>query len=208
MDYPLDLNEIIQRPARYWLDDGLVELFLGATMLIPACLFGLCSYLPKGSPVAMVAPLGWLLTMLLVKRGFLQLKSRLVAPRTGYIAPPEPGKAMRIAGPVLVAALVIAVGIALSFLPRLAWRGSFFGFVLALVFAFTYLLAWRQTRLPRLLVLAAVPLLAAAVIWVRQLNGSGALLFLLFTQGGAVAVSGLLRLRLFLKSHPRTDAAE
>jgi hypothetical protein len=43
----LDLNEIAKCPSRYWNRDGLVEVFVGLMMPVPAVLFGLAGELPK-----------------------------------------------------------------------------------------------------------------------------------------------------------------
>src|SRR5215470_4720946 len=94
-DY-IDLDDIAMRPSRHWCEDGLVEIFLGLIMLVPSVLFSLASKLPKGSPLGMVVPLVWLGTILLMKRGFEEMKKRVIFPRSGYLALPEPGKAMRV----------------------------------------------------------------------------------------------------------------
>jgi hypothetical protein len=204
--HPMNLNELAMRPARYWLRDGLVEIFLGLLMLVPSILFSLAArLLPKGSPLALSAPLGWLAAILALKWGLQEMKARVVSPRGGYIALPEPGKAARI-GVVAVVFLSGALYTIFGPFARLDQSaGSLAGAVLALIFSACFFAGWIQARLPHMLLLAAVPPLAE--IWIYRSGRSfrEAMVWILVAQGGALVLSGSLRFRNFLKANPRGD---
>jgi hypothetical protein len=201
----LDLNEIAKRPVRYWNSDGLVEIFLGLMMIVPAALFSLARLLPKASPLVFVAPLTWILVILVLKRGLMRLKERLTIPRGGYVKLPEPARAVRI----LTIAVFVLLGIASSLLPQVpAWWGSIRGWAFGLLFSASCVAGWVQSRDAHWLALAGLPLVVGLFAYRTGFSGSQTLLLLLITQGTGLVVSGLRRLRRFLKVNPanRLDA--
>jgi hypothetical protein len=199
---PINVDEIAKRPSRYWYQDGLVEIFVGLMMVVPACLFRLAQKLPKGSLLLMLAPLAWLAVILALKRGLTTLKERLVSPRGGYIVLADASKAARIS----TAALFILLAIAFTIL--IPWEGTWGGIpglALAVVFSGCFLASWVQARLPHLLALAAIPLLTEIWIYRNGLGSKETMFWLMVIQGAALVISGALRLRSFLKNNPRTS---
>ncbi len=201
------INEIATRPSRYWYRDGLVEIFLGLLMLVPSTLFSLAALLPKGSLLRILAPLGWLAAILAVKWGFQEMKARVVSPRGGYIALPEPGKAARIS---MVAVMMLTGALYSIFGPFARMdqsAGSLPGAVLALFFSACFFAGWIQAKLPHMLLLAAVPLLAEAWLYRSGAGFRETMIWILVAQGGALVLSGALRFRSFLKANPPRDFA-
>jgi hypothetical protein len=200
----VDLNEITMRPSQYWYRDGLVEIFLGLLMLVPAILFSLAARLPAGSSLGILAPLVWLAAILAVKWGLKQMKARVVAPRAGYIVLPEPARATRA---YLAGAMFLSGALYTIFGPfaRVGAAGSIAGAVLALFFSACFAGGWVQARLPHMLLVAAVPLLTGIWIYLAGLSFRDAMFWILVLQGGALVVSGAVRFRSFLKANPRGD---
>jgi hypothetical protein len=195
----LDLNEIAKRPSRYWNRDGLVEVFVGLMMLVPAMLFALAGQLPKGSPLVMIAPLAWIAVILALKRCLTWFKDRLVVPRAGYVQLADPAKAARI-GTIAVGVL-LAIAFTLLLPGAEAW-GTAPGLALGLLLSACFVVAWVQARDARLLALAGVPLLVELCTYGRGFSSRQTLSLLLIAQGAGLVLSGLLRLRSFLKENP------
>jgi hypothetical protein len=198
----IDLDDITKRPSQYWNRDGLSEIFLGLTMLVPACLFWLAEELPKGSMLRMLVPLAWLAVTLVLKWGLKALKERLVSPRGGYVVLAESGTKTRASA----AALFILILAAFTILSPLgqSW-GKIPGLALAVFFSVCFLVGGVQTRLPHMLVLAGIPLVTETWIYRNSLSFSGTIFLLLVTQGGALAFSGALRFWRFLKANSSGD---
>jgi len=195
----LDLNETAKRPARYWNRDGLIEIFVGLMMLIPAVLFGFAEQLPKGSSLLMLAPVAWIIVILALKRGLAWFKERLVVPRGGYVKLPEPAIAVRVG--TIAVGIALAVGFAALLPGATAW-GMLPVLASALLFSACYVAGWVQWREAHLLALAVLPLLAALCAYVRVFSARQTLYLLLIIQGAGLVVSGLVRLRTFLKENP------
>jgi hypothetical protein len=196
----LDLNEIAKRPVRYWNSDGLVEIFVGLMMIVPAALFSLVRLFPKALPLVFVAQLAWVLVIFALKRGLMKLKERLTIPRGGYVKLPEPARGARI-GRAVVAVLLMGAFCQL-------FPGTIQGLTFALLFSGSLFAGWVQWRESHLLALAVLPLLAELCAYRAGLSTMQTLFLLLMTQGAGLVVSGLLRLRRFLKANPanRLDA--
>jgi hypothetical protein len=199
---PIALDDLTKRPSQYWNRDGLSEIFLGLTMLVPSCLFWLAEDLPKGSLLRMLVPLAWLAVILVLKWGLKALKERLVSPRGGYVVLAESGKMARASAAALFILFVAAFTI-LGPLGRPS--GKIPGLALALFFSACFLVGWVQTRLPHMLVLAGIPLVTETWIYRNSLSFSGTIFLLLATLGGVMVLSGTLRLWRFLKANPRAD---
>jgi hypothetical protein len=204
MGEPIDLDEIAKRPFRYWNQDGLTELFVGFMMFVPACLFRLGNVLPKGSSLVMLLPLAWLAAILAMKWGLKELKERVVSPRGGYVALPTWGRTF-IALFVLAAILATVAFIAFPSWPR-QW-GRTPALALAILFAALFFIGGLQAKSPYMLVLAAVPLLVGVWIYRNSVGFSESTSWVLLAQGVALAFSGAVRFRSFLKANPRVDTA-
>lgn len=87
------IDDAPRRSLRYWYDDGLAEIFVGALFLLLAALFAVEGLAPAGSLPASFSAFG--LPVLVVGgmiAGGLALravKERLTYPRTGYVSYPR-----------------------------------------------------------------------------------------------------------------------
>jgi hypothetical protein len=73
---------------------------------------------------------------------------------------------------------------------------------LGLLLSACFVVAWVQSRDARLLALAGVPLLVELCTYGRGFSVRQTLSLLLIAQGAGLVLSGLLRLRTFLKENP------
>jgi hypothetical protein len=194
------LRDLIDRPFRYYYEDGLVELAVGGLFLAAGATIAAWAYAPAGShwrltgTALMVAiPLAGTIAM---KRIVQAVKSRWVHPRTGYVdyGKPRPSPARWL---VIGGALVLAI--AGFFLPdRFNNMALMEGLLLALVLI---TLAYRA-RLGRFYLLAGIAALIglAATLWLdSDLWGSAV------TFGGTGAVmllSGACALRQYFVENP------
>ena len=208
MTTSLDLDAIAKRPLRYWNEDGLTEFFVGLMVLVPVCLFRAGETSLKGSPFFIGVPLVWALAIVIMSRTYKTLKERIIAPRGGYVALREPRKTVRVVGAVLVASLMAVAALAFPLAPILTRWGTVASLVLAGVWAACFVIGGIQGRQPHMLVLACVPLLVGLWIYLDNPSFMESSFRLCSIQGGALALSGAIRLRKFLKANPRIDAAE
>ena len=202
MGEPIDLDEIAKRPFRYWNEDGLTELFVGFMMFTPACLFRLGNAIPKGSFLVMLLPLGWLAAILAMKWGLKELKERVVSPRGGYVALPARGRTS------IALVVLFAILATVAFIAFPSWPGQWGktpGLALAILFAALFFIGGLQAKSPHLVVLAGVPLLVSVWIYRNSVGFSESVSWVLLAQGTALAFSGAVRFRRFLKANPRVD---
>jgi len=201
MDKPMpSLKELIDRPFRYFYDDGLVELAVGTLFLAAGLAISAWAATPSGSMWRVVGALLLvaipMLGSVLFKRLVQRVKDRWVHPRTGYVdydeAQPSRARWVVIGGAL---ALAIAGFLLPDQLNNMAlMEGALLGLVLVT-------LAYRA-RLARFYLLAAIAALIglAAALWLgSDLWGSAAT----FGATGAVMIlSGGCALRRYFIAHP------
>src|ERR1700733_538965 len=94
MDDTIRVDELTQRPARYWTEDGLPYLMLGISWILTSATFLVASVFPKGSLASqvysMVAPILWGAACIATTWRIKTLKARFTSPRAGYVALQEP----------------------------------------------------------------------------------------------------------------------
>lgn len=108
------IKKMMQTTQRYWYEDGISDLGMGAWLLLLGVLFAAESLTPQGSPLWAVWSMG--MPMVLVGGGLVagwaikRVKSRLTYPRTGFVEYERTGTARtaRLVGIGLVAAAVAA----------------------------------------------------------------------------------------------------
>jgi hypothetical protein len=210
MAQSVDLDEATKRPMRYWDQDGLPGLVLGLVLIVSGGVFLVGRALPRGSSIsqvyAIVAPILWGGSCLAMRWGLKKLKERITFPRGGYVALREPTLTYRASA--LAAVLLVGAGMALlnakGGLPQWRWMAAP-GF--ATFFAVALLVGGLQYRLPHMLWLAAFSLVLGAWMYRIRAGVEGGLWVMLWL-GGAMALTGAVRLRSFLKANPRTEDAE
>jgi len=201
MDKPMpSVTELINRPFRYFYEDGLVELAVGTLFFTAGLAIGAWAVTPAWSPWRLAGVLLMVaiptLGSVMFKRLVRTVKDRWIHPRTGFVdyGKPQPSGARWV---VIAGASVLAL--AAFVLPdRLNNMAFMEGALLGLVMAS---LAF-QSRLPRYYLLAAISALIglAAALWFgSDLWGSAAT----FGAIGAVMIlSGGCALRRYLTAHP------
>lgn len=193
------IEDALRRPARYWMDDGIVEIMLG--------LFALLVGLAACYQAHPLLPLAVLFASPFLLRSIPAIKRRLTFPRTGYIAPRRPG--------VFVRRVVPVAGTAVPFLVMWLWRAadlSRFDTLVPLaggvVFGFLFWRTGLSLGLARFCALGCIVAAAGTIVALMRLPLRLALGVLLVVEGSACVVSGLFVLRSYLKAHPQPAGEE
>jgi hypothetical protein len=125
------INLAAKRTLQYWFVDGIVELVLGALLLLLALYFGVIAILPEDSNLGSLLLAALLLVLVVVgvvKQKLIGLlKERLTYPRTGYVAYPRQDKKRRgltvlytIGIGMLVAVLFASTPASLAWIPAVS----------------------------------------------------------------------------------------
>jgi len=198
-----DLDDIEHRARKYWNVDGLPELVMGALWM----LWGASSLVGEALPRGAVRTLFWSLTpALLAFSGFAavwaikRLKARITFPRTGYVAWNEPSTVQRLtaAAVALVSAALLVVLITKG---RKAGLEPVIAPGIGVLFGLAFLVASVTQRAPHLLALAGVSLLLTLAVGATSF-GWDAMHWMLVWLGAASVVLGMVRLWMFVRSHP------
>lgn len=90
MDTEQRIDRVIRRTQRYWYEDGLTEIGLGALYLGIGLIAAAQVVLPPGPLVLAISVLGLPVLFLAggwaLKRGIAAAKEQVTYPRTGYVA--------------------------------------------------------------------------------------------------------------------------
>ncbi|RPI33584.1 MAG: hypothetical protein EHM70_05575 [Chloroflexota bacterium] len=193
-----NLDDVVERPRRYWKEDGLAELVIGTLFLLAALLFYIQTLSAAGSIGR--ALIDVLIPLLLVgmylgsKRLVEMIKSRLTYPRTGYVAYRRPErKHSRLAIAVALTATLLITGVVFAVGPQaLQWIPLLDGVLLGIIFIFIGQGAVRFS------VLAAVSLLSGIALALQQVGGYLGHAAFFGLAGLALIVSGGLTLWSYL----------
>jgi hypothetical protein len=196
------LDDFAKRPMRYWSQDGLPDLLLGLMLVVPGIVFLAGEALPKASfssqAYSFVAPWVWLGCTLALVRIFKRLKERIIFPRAGYVALPDP--TWRYWAAMVASAVLFGNGMAFLWL-RWNWLS---GPGVALLMVTTLMIGAVQYRLPHMLWLAMVALLLGVATYQVKTGMEGGL-WVLVGLGIAMSLTGAWKLRNFLKANPRSE---
>ena len=155
-----ELDDLEQRPRRYWTVDGIPELVMGGIWIVWGAAVLIGESLPRGPgfvafwlTVPAVLALSGFWSRWLVTR----LKERLTYPRTGYVDYPEPAPRTRlmVAGVAIAAAATMA-GLLLT--GRAAGAENVAAPAVGVVLSLAFLVISVRQRAPHLLALAGVAL--------------------------------------------------
>jgi hypothetical protein len=196
------------RVGRLGFESGLEEAVLGlygcalGVILLPALA------LPKatlfGQHYAMIAPHFQTACTLAMAVTLKTLRTKLIFPRTGYVVfrPPKSWIWMM----AIVLGLVVTIALAAAF----SWSlfddiGRLLGTALALVMVGCFV-SWGVTyRMPHFLWLGGWALVLGIVAYILA-PGIDGMLWEMIGIGVAMALSGAVRLKRFLKTHPVIEA--
>jgi hypothetical protein len=194
------IDRAMRRPWRYWYEDGLAEMAMGAVFVALGVVFLLESWLAPGPILALVSMLGPVVAVLgaslLAQRAVRAVKARIVYPRTGYVAYRRDRSGSRLLRRFALGAGVGAVVGALAALPSLeVWVPAVIGlFVAGMLFY-----AGLRLDLSRFYLLAAASAVLGTLVSVGGLASlpGGAAYFagfgLVSILSGAVTLCAYLR---------------
>jgi hypothetical protein len=208
MGESFNLSEIERRPAKYWNVDGLPELMMGLLWIVwgGSWLFG--QSLQRGP----FWNIYWMFTpALLTFTGVAsiwatkKLKARITFPRAGYVEWNEPTRAQRLAA-AAVAVVVAALAAALIMKSRVRGVEQVAPLAFGVLLSLSLVVASLSQRAPHMLALAGVALALGLALAALNL-GWESTNWMLIGLGIATALSGSIRLGLFLKRHPLENHA-
>lgn len=207
MFQPHPLDETAKRPVRYWDQDGLPELMLGLLAIASSGVFLVGYALPRGTSTAQTyaqfGPILWAAASLAMRWGLKRLKERITVPRGGYAAvlsEPSPTYwAFALGVVLLVGAGVLLLNVGAGGMPEGTWMAAP-GF--ATLFAAALLFGGLRYKLEHMVYLAAFSLILGA--WMVRIGaGPQGGLWVMVWLGTAMALTGAVRLKKFLKTNPR-----
>lgn len=203
-----DLDRLMQRPYRYWYEDGIAELVTGILLSLLALFYYLDTRLVMSGPLGMVGHLvlvAFIVGLFISSRWWInKVKQWITYPRTGYVAYRRPQgwqRWRRLLLAMLVGAMV-GGATALASLP-VHWSPVLVG----LAFSGTFLYqAWRVGVL-RLYTLALVALVTGIVVGISGLTAMMANVAFFGFLGLCLGISGGVTLARYLHSTPAPDPA-
>jgi hypothetical protein len=203
MTESIDLRDLERRSARYWSEDGLPELALGALWILWGAAWLVGNALPRGllwNLYWIITPAALALSAAAAVWATKRLKARITFPRAGYVAWKAPTGRQR-----LVAAAVAVAGASAAVVLIQAGRAS--GVeratapALGVLLSLGFLVASLTQRVPLLLALAGVALVLGLAAGSLVIGWSGAN-WMLVGMGAAAIAAGAVRLRRFLARNP------
>jgi len=210
MEPTVDVDAVTLRASQYWMEDGLVELMLGLLICGQFGVYMAAGALPRGPITDFVSTFGaqafCLAITLSIFGGFKKLKARITFPRTGYVALPKPSRTRRVAMITLVPLAGVAMALAIPLVPGSyeVWLGRLASPAAAMLLAACFIGGGLQYKQPSMLWEGLLTLLFAPFLsLLTNLSGMKAVGLLMITVGVSMAIIGALRLRSFLKAHPR-----
>jgi hypothetical protein len=204
-----EIGNIMRRTQRYWYEDGLSDMGMGAFILAIGLLFIAQALTPPGSPLWLVWGVGGPLLLIgggvVVSKAVRTLKERITYPRTGYVSYERacgPSHTLR-----LLATALIAAGISAGIIVvQKNWLSLtvIFGFVYLAVFTFVGLRFGLRRYLAMALWSMVLGLALASLS--LQIEQAGAL-FQLGT-GAAWLLAGWLTYRHYIARAPQPQEAD
>jgi|HubBroStandDraft_6_1064221.scaffolds.fasta_scaffold594617_2 hypothetical protein len=193
-----------ERSLRQAFEDGVEEIYIGLFSLVMGAAYLVFFTLPKGSTAAQIGSfagsflqIALILTLVAIRK---RVKATYVFPRTGYVVfrrgKWETWMVWLFGGVALTIAL--AATIWRSLLPALS---SVAGPLFAAGWAGCFLWAGIAYKYPHMNWLAAFSLLVGIATYVAGAQAKG-MLWVMLGVGMALALSGALRFRAFLKTRP------
>lgn len=200
----IDPGQARERSLRQAFEDGVEEIYIGLFSLVMGAAYLVFFTLPKGSTIAQIGSFagsalqfGLILTLVAIRK---KVKASYVFPRTGYVVFRRAKWETWMVCLFGTVALGIAVAVTIwrSLLPDLT---SVAGPLFAVAWAGCFFWAGIAYQYPHMNWLAAFSLLLGVVTYVAGAGAKG-MLWVMLGVGMALALSGALRFRNFLKTRP------
>lgn len=197
------LDQVAQRPRRYWFEDGLTELISGGLFLLIGVFSLIEGLAPPHSQLTRIAGIAALITIIigpwLARPIIRRLKERLTYPRTGYVSFRKPKKSRRALTMVVTLIVSAAVVWILMLLPgSLDWIPLIEGVAVG-TFLFYQGYSFELTRFHILALVAAALGAGLSVAGIGNLVGMGIFFILM---GIAVLFSGGVTLNNYIDQAP------
>ena len=200
----IDPGKTRERSMRQAFEDGVEEIYIGLFSLVMGAAYLVFFTLPKGSTIAQISSFAGsalqivlILTLVAVRK---KVKASYVFPRTGYVVFRRAKWETWMAWLFGTVALAIALAATIwrSLLPDLT---SIAGPLFAVVWAGCFLWGGVAYKFPHMNWLAAFSLLLGVGTYVAGAQAKG-MLWVMLGVGSALALSGALRFRAFLRTRP------
>jgi hypothetical protein len=199
-DLQRELADVERRTRRYWFDDGLAEIFASAVFLVVALYFLAQRALgPHTSNALQNLAFPILIVVLAIaRRGLRMAKSRLVYPRTGYVAFRRP-QGHRWATGALACVISVLIALLITRAPMLLnWISATEG----LVFGVALLSLGRKTGMLRFPVEGLLTALVGFALSIMRLEENVAAALLFASVGAVLVAGGLVGLVSYLRTAP------
>jgi hypothetical protein len=202
MNTPIDPEAIRARTLRQVFEDGVEEIYIGLFALAMGGFYLACFALKGSTSSTAMLSIGesvWLAVVMLLVAARKKVKQTYVAPRTGHVVfcRANSQKAAVIFG-VCAVAFVLALAIWRSHIPEIR---PVAGLITGILMGAGFLWAGVNYRFPHLTWIGVLALLLGIATYLLGSSTVG-MVWVLFGVGAAVALSGAVRFRTFLKTHP------
>jgi hypothetical protein len=200
VDDLIDLRNQYTRSIRRSLDVGIDELFFGLVGMVTAA----CFFVPHGGRSGWMFNPGLIPLILIawVRLARKKINDTYIFPRTGYVIFRPTESSLWVEACVVAGALIVS-GILLAFVSVSNVSGP----LSALLIAGAFVWGGRFFRFPHLNWLAGFSLALGAATKMAGAKTSG-LLWVVLGVSAALVVSGTIRFRIFLKTHPVMQEAQ
>ncbi len=204
------IDRAMRRTWRYWYEDGLAEMALGAMFAALGLVFLAETLLPPGPFQALLGMFGPLVAMLgvgwLSGRAVKAAKARITYPRTGYVAYRRQKRGLNLVKRFALGAAIGALVGALAALPALhSWTPAVMGLIMGAIAIY----GGYRLDLARFYALGAVSIaigVATSLASLGEISGGGA--YFIGT-GLALVLSGVLGLWTYLRvTQPPAEAKD
>jgi hypothetical protein len=204
-----DLKALAKHQARYWNEDGLPELVVGALWIFYAGSLLVGTGLRPGlirTAFWIVMPLVYVVGgFYVIQWGIKRIKERVTYPRTGYVNYLTSRSAWAVG--IVVSVLALAGITILLFTGKGIGTMNLLPSICSLLLAAGVAFLAIKQKTPRLLILSGAALVSAIGVPLLHLGENGFLWMWLWL-GTVSAVTGAFRLRSFLREHPRNQERE
>lgn len=190
-----------QRAARYWYEDGLVEIGAGLLFLLLAALFAIESLAPAGSLPPWFSAVGLPVIILggiiVLGLGLRTLKERLTYPRTGYVAYPPTRPIRKVLAGIISG--VVSMLLVLLLISHPEWLPALPAVQGAVVAAVWFLLSIRM-GVPRMAIQGLLALGAGVIASLAGMETSIGTAVVFGTIGLGSLISGAFVLARYLRT--------
>jgi len=205
------IDTIVHRTQRYWYIDGLAEITVGLLFIVMSVYFLVQARIKTVSINPVLANFFLLAVILLVVwlfRYVLQaVKTRLIYPRTGYVAPPHMQKSSRWQHYGVTAWLVLVFISLIALISGSKATPSWAPLLIGIVIGITVLSLSYRFRLMRLALLACALVLIGAVVSFFNPGETFATILSSAADGVCFIISGGITFVLYLHNNqPPADA--